>query len=144
MANPIFTGAGDNAATTVQGFAGLQRALRKIGDGTDLELRRRIRDVGARVALVAAGNAPRDTGELQHSIKVSVTQGSASVYSNAVYGGAINFGAGPKLGWQHRGPHITRARASHYMDRAVTETAPWVQQEMDKVLDWVESTFEEG
>lgn len=136
----FYRSGGFTGSISVQGFAALQRVLREIGDGTDVELRRRIKEIGDRVALVAAGNAPRRTGELQHSITDSVALTRASVYSTSVYGGALNFGA-----WvgHRRGVHISRTRASHYMDRAVTETAPWVHEEMDKVLDWVMSTFQE-
>lgn len=143
--------ASDLGSTAVVGFTQLLRALGRIEDDTNLELRKRIKAVGDRVGLVAAGNAPilstrpSDTsgapGELQHSIKTSVTLQSASVYSDAIYGGVQNVG-----GWvgHARGPHVSRARASHYMDRAVTETAPWVRSEMDSLVDWLERTFQEG
>ena len=137
-----FARAGDGATVSVQGFAELQRALTKIETGVQAEMRARLRAIGEKVALVAADNAPRRTGELQHSIKTSVETRGASVYSNAPYGGAVNYGAFPHAGKEARGPHITRAGASHYMDRAVTELAPWVEQETNAVLDWVITTFE--
>lgn len=133
--------AGSGDAIVISGFAQLQAAFGRIADGTQQELQGKIKEVGGRVALVAAGFAPRGaTGELQHSPKVSAVTRGASVYSTAVYGGAINFGAWMK---NARGPHISRGRASHYMDRAVTSTAPWVAQEMDSILDWVTTKFEE-
>lgn len=122
------------------GFAQLSRALRRVEDGVYPEFRQKLRDIGDKVALVAAGNAPRDTGELQHSIKTSVTLSGASVYSSSVYGGAINYGAWTQHG---RGPHIRRASASHYMDKAVDETSGYVEAEMEAVLDWLTKTFEE-
>lgn len=124
---------------SVQGFAGLQRALRRVEGGAQPEMRARLRAIGERIALVAAGDAPRNTGELQHSIKTSVKNAGASIYSNAVYGGAINYGAWTQHG---RGPHISRRGASHYMNRAVTQTSSWVEGEIDGLLDWVVSTFE--
>jgi len=145
----------DNSAIAISGFKELIYALDSIRDGAEKEARDRIRTVGERVALVAAGNAPRlkthpsDSsgypGELSHSVKTSVNLTSASIYSIAVYGGAINVGAwsGTKE-TPARGPHISRKRASHYMDRAVTQTAPWVAEEMDSLLDWVTRKFEEG
>lgn len=140
MASAKYGRAVNNGSIALSGFRELIYALGSIEDGADLEARKRIRTVGERVALVAAGNAPRRTGELQHSIKTSVALASASVYSSAVYGGAINFGA-----WSRgRGPHIKRGSASHYMDRAVKETAPWVAQEMDSLLDWAQDKFERG
>lgn len=131
------------SGVSVRGFTQLQRALKRIDDGASDELRKRLKDIGARVALVAAGNAPRDTGELQHSIKTGVALRGASVYSSAVYGGAINYGAFPKAGPEARGPHIKRANASHYMDRAVVQTEPYVEAEVEKLLDWLTKTFEE-
>lgn len=130
-------------AITIQGFAQLQRALGRIENGVQPELRRRLHEIGDKVALVAAADAPRLTGELQHSIKTSVANSSASIYSTAIYGGAINYGAFPSAGASARGPHIKRANASHYMDRAVSELAPWVQQETEAVLDWLETVFME-
>lgn len=133
--------AGEGGAVAVQGFAQLSAALARIADGTQDELKARIRAVGERVALVAAGNAPRgDTGQLQHSIRVAVAGRGASVYSSSLYGGAQNVGAWVK----GRGPHISRTRASHYMDRAVDQTAPWVVTELDSVMEWVTTTFTEG
>lgn len=128
-------------AVQFSGFAQLSRALRRIEDGTYDELRKRLHDIGDRVALVAAGNAPRGvTGELQHSMKTSVTLNGASVYSSSIYGGAQNYGAWTQHG---RGPHIRRDRASHYMDKAVAATAGYVEAEMEAVLDWLTTVFEE-
>lgn len=138
--------------TAVRGFTQLQRALSRIEDGTSEEVRKHIREIGDRVALVEASLAPRmgpdskpsDTsgfpGELQHSIRSSATTTGASVYSTAVYGGAINYGAMSK----GRGPHIKRASASHYAERAVTATQAFVEKEILAVLDWLTTTFEEG
>lgn len=137
-----FRNAGENNAVAVQGFQQLSRALKRIEDGVYPEFRKKLKEIGDRVALVAASNAPRRTGELQHSIKTSVTERGASVYSTAIYGGAQNFGAFPHMGKEHRGPHIKRANASHYMDRAVTQLESWVEQETQAVIDWVISTFE--
>ena len=118
-------------------------------DGTQAEVQRRILEIGARVALVAAGNAPRlasdkvtsssgFAGELQHSVKVSAFSRGASVYSNAIYGGVQNVGS-----WTKRSrPSRQRASASHYMDRAVTEAAPWVEQEINSVMEWLMTTFQ--
>lgn len=133
--------AGEGGAVAVQGFAQLMAALRRIEGETQVELQAKLREIGAAVALVAASKAPRgSTGVLQHSIKESVVLRGASVYSTAVYGGAQNYGA-----WSPgRGPHIKRANASHYMTRAVDETAPWVAAEFDSILEWVMTTFQEG
>lgn len=142
MASSLYARAAASDAVVVKGFEQLQRVLGRMEDGVEIELRKRIKELADQVGLVAAADAPRRTGVLQHSIKTSVTRRGASIYSNVVYGGAINYGAYPKLGPQHRGPHIKRSGASHYMDRAVDQTKPWVEKEMQDVMDWLITTFE--
>lgn len=142
MASSKFARAADNNAVAVRGFSELQRALGKIEDGTKAELKRRLQAIGDQVALVAASKAPRLTGELQHSIKSSAGPRSASIYAGVIYGGAQNYGAFPHAGVDSRGPHITRARASHYMDKTVTELEPWIESEINGLMDWVITTFE--
>lgn len=129
-------------AVQFNGFTQLSRALKRIEDGVYPELQKKLRDIGDKIALVAAGNAPRGiTGELQHSMKTSVTLSGASVYSSSIYGGAQNYGAWTQHG---RGPHIRRARASHYMDKAVAETEGYVEGEMEALENWLITTFEEN
>lgn len=137
-------------AVEVVGFSAISKALREIGEGAPEELRKKLKDIGETVALVAAGNAPRlenptltsgYAGELAHSIRTAATVRGASVYSTAVYGGAQNYGAWTQHG---RGPHIRRDRASHYMDKAVTETGPWVDDQVVELIDWALETFMEA
>lgn len=144
MASAKFSRAADNNAVAVRGFKELQATLGKIEDGTKDELKRRLQAIGDQVALVAASKAPRRTRELQHSIKSSVGPRSAAIYSDVIYGGAVNFGAYPHAGRSARGPHISRAAASHYMDRTVTELEPWIEEQVQALVDWVITTFEEG
>jgi hypothetical protein len=127
----------------LRGFKGIIDALEQIEAGAGKELDKRLREIGDRVSLVAAHNAPRASGYLQNSIRSSYSRGKqfrASIYSTAPYGGAQNYGA-----WSPgRGPHITQPRASHYMDHTVDELEPWVREEMDQVIGWVIDQFAKG
>jgi hypothetical protein len=138
-------------AVVVQGFEQLQRALLRIEGGINPELRLRLKAIGLAVAHTAAGNVPHATGRhgdpdvplLEDSIKVSTTLRSASIYATAVHGGVQNVGGGPHAGWGARGPHVKRADASHYMDRAVETEAAFVLQEINELITWVTTTFGE-
>src|SRR5262245_52792919 len=133
----------------VHGFAQLNAALNRIAGpgefGLEYELQRRLREIGKIVADAAphyvTHRTGRGSGELEHSVKVSVTGRAASVYSTSVYGGAQNVGAHPKRGWDARGPHIKRADASRWMNKAVAATRPAVAREMDGLLDWLVAEF---
>jgi hypothetical protein len=140
----------------LRGFTDLQRALADLGGrgefGLDYELSRRLRTVGEKVGRDAAGYVTHRTGRhgdpgdprLEDSVKVAVGRRAASVYSTAVYGGAQNYGAGPKAGWGARGPHIKRADASRWMTRAVDANEAFVAAEMDGLCDWIVREFERG
>jgi hypothetical protein len=141
----------------VVGFKELQAALQRIGGGKsdyglEYELQRRLRVVGETVAKSAPGFVTHRTGRhgnageppLEDSVKVSVTMGSASVYSTDAYGGAQNVGAGPKAGWQARGPHIQRGKASGWMNQAVSSQRGFVEAELMGLLDWLRLEFERG
>ena len=111
--------------------------MRLIEGDLPRQVRKRIRNIGKLVAEQAATNAPVRSGELKGSIKVSLSAKGASVYSTSPYGGAQNVGA-----WsQGRGPHISRASASRYMNKAVEEKRAEVAREMEAVMQWVETEF---
>lgn len=138
-----------DAGVAVQGFDQLQRALRRIEGGIAPELRVKLKAIGEHVKEVAEGNVSHKSGErhgddsqpkLEDSVKVSATLKSASIYSTAVHGGAINVGAWTTTG---RGPHISRGTAQHWMDRAVRSEESFVEREVNALLDWLLTTFEE-
>jgi hypothetical protein len=137
----------------MNGFTELNRALQRIDGGRgnfgiEYELQHRLRVVGETVAKAApqfvTHKTGHETGELEGSVKVSVTTKSASVYSTSVYGGAQNSGAAPKAGWKARGPHIQRKNASKWMSRAVASEREFVKEEMDGLLDWLVEEFNRG
>jgi hypothetical protein len=141
----------------VNGFAGLQRALERIEGGKSnfglsYELQKRLRTWGETVAKSAPGFVTHRTGRhggpgnprLEDAVKVSVTTKSASVYSTALHGGVQNVGGGPHAGWAARGPHVRKANASGWMNRAVASNAAFVEAEMNGLLDWLVREFEAG
>jgi hypothetical protein len=138
--------AGGSNAIVVQGFEDLQRALRATEIGVQKEVQSRIKVIGAHVAEAAKGNVPHATGRhssepsIEAGMRVSAVLRGASIYTTAVHGGVQNVGAWSKA----RGPHIRRQDASHYMDRAVTSSKPFVEAETQAVLDWITTTFEEA
>lgn len=138
------------------GFKELTQALHRIegrGEfGIEYELQKRLAAVGEKVAQAAPGFVPHKTGRhgdpgnprLEDSVRVSVTQKSASVFSTALHGGAINVGAGPHAGWAARGPHIRKDRASRWMQKAVRSQEAFVAEQVDEVLRWVGEEFAAG
>jgi hypothetical protein len=144
------------SAVPVRGFEGVSAALLRIegrGDfGIEYEMHRQLRAIGEHVAAAAPGFVTHKTGRhpdpenprLEDSVRVSVTQRSASVYSTALHGGVQNFGGGPHAGWAARGPHVRKDRASRWMTRAVESQEAYVRESTEKVLDWVISEWEKG
>lgn len=137
----------------MHGFAELNRALQRIDGGRsnfgiEYELQKRLRTIGETIAKTAprfiTHKTGRGNGELEGSVKVSVTTKTASVYSTSVYGGAQNTGAGPKAGWAARGPHIRKDKASKWMNKAVASQREFVKEEMDSLLEWLVTEFHRG
>lgn len=147
MASPV-----RDQGIVMSGFTELNRALERIGSrsnfGIEYELQRRLRTVGETVAKAApqfvTHKTGRNSGQLESSVKVSVTTKSASVYSTSVYGGIQNVGGGPKAGWSARGPHIRRANASQWMNKGVASQRAFVTDELEGLLDWVVEEFNRG
>lgn len=138
----------------VQGFSELQRALAVMGGrgefGLDYELKRRLTTIARKVAATAPRFVTHTTGRhgdpneprLEDSVRTRVGRASVSVYSSAVYGGAQNYGAGPKAGWAARGPHIRRDRASRWMSKGLEAELPAVRAETEGLVDWLVREFD--
>jgi hypothetical protein len=139
-------GGSEGGAVAVQGFDQLQRALRRIEDGTAPELKQRMKLIGEHVREVARGNITHKTGRhdphvprLEDSLKVSVTMRGASIYSTSEAGGAQNVGG--RVGRNHA-TILKRADASHYMDNAVKSETAYVQKEVNEVINWLLVEFQ--
>jgi phage gpG-like protein len=136
------------------GFQQLNAALQRIGGGRAdyglaYELQRRLRIVGDTIARSAPSFITHRTGRhgdvanptLEESVRTSVTQRSASVYSTALHGGVQNVGG--KVGRNHA-TILKRAEVSRWMIQAVTTNRAFVEGELDGLLDWLTAEFEAG
>ena len=136
------------------GFRQLNAALARIGAGKAdfglaYELQRRLRTIGESVAASAPKFVSHRTGRhgdpsnprLEDSVRISVTQRYASVYSSALHGGAQNVGG--RVG-RNKATLLKRADVSGWMNKAVAENAAFVEAEMEGLLDWLEAEFIAG
>jgi hypothetical protein len=140
----------------VRGFPELQKALERIGPkanfGVEYEVQRRLHNIGEHVAVASEGFITHGTGRhgdpalprLEDTVRVSVTQRRSTVYSQSPYAAVQNFGGGPKAGWAARGPHIPRASASKWLNKAVASERTYVDSEYDGVLDFIEREWNAG
>ncbi len=139
-------------AIQVRGYKELSKALERVGGqeranfGVSYELKNRLRTIGEKVAKAAPQYVTHKTGRhgdpavprLEDSVRVSVTQKAAAVYSTAIHGGVQNVGGGPHAGgWAGRGPHVRRADASRWMIKAVASQRAETEKELDGLVDWV-------
>jgi phage gpG-like protein len=76
----------------IEGLREFRRDLRRLDSGIDRELRGSIREAAGKVAVTAAGLAPRRTGALARSIRPYVSGARASVGSRLPYAGVVHFG----------------------------------------------------
>jgi hypothetical protein len=76
----------------VDGLKDFRRDLKRLGPEVDKDLRREIRDASTRVLQEARAVAPVRTGTLARSLKVSVTQRGASIYSDLPYAPIVHWG----------------------------------------------------
>jgi len=136
------------------GFQQLNVALGRIGAGKAdfglaYELQQRLRTIGEAVAKAAPQFVSHRTGRhgdpgnpsLEESVRVSVTQRQASVYSTALHGGAQNVGG--KVGRNHA-TLLKRADVSGWMIKAVGSEREFVREEVDSLLEWLEREFVAG
>jgi len=80
-------------AIQVDGLREFQRALRSVSPTAEREFRTAVRNYGKRALDRAKRNTPVRTGALKGSIKVSVTQREAALYSSSPYAKAHEWGA---------------------------------------------------
>lgn len=79
-------------AIQVEGLAAFRRALKSVSPEAEKEFRTALRTFGKRALTKARSNSPVRTGALQKSIKLSVTQREAALYSNSPYARAHEWG----------------------------------------------------
>lgn len=142
-----------DAGVAVRGWKELTHTLHELSSksdfGIEYELQRRLRVIGEQNAKAAERFITHRYGQatsepLEGSMRVSVTQNRAAVFSTSAHGGAQQSGAGPKAGWGARGPHIRRANASKWVSRGVESERAATEAEMDGLLAWIVEEFERG
>lgn len=79
-------------AVQVRGLKEFRRDLRRLEPEIDKELRKSIRVAASKVAVTAAGLAPRRSGALARSIRPYVSGARASVGSRLPYAGVVHWG----------------------------------------------------
>lgn len=139
----------------MHGFTALQQALLSIQERADYgmayELQARLRLLGEKIAKDAPGFVTHYSGHrgpypkepdnprLGESVRVNVTTRAASIYSTAMHGGVQNVGGQVGRG---RSALIERAKASHWMSKAVSTNYAFLQMEIEGLLDWVVREFQ--
>lgn len=124
------------AQVVTRGFSDLRRAFRKIDRDLRLALDRELRAAAnpirdrSRQLLRERSRNPR--GQIERTIRVSVTQGGVSVYTNHP-GAPVNHWGGTI---RPRGAPITFER-KHFIGDAAEEAHDDVVERMDELLDGI-------
>lgn len=133
-------------AIIVSGIPELRRALKAAGDGADKRLRADLKQIGEGVLKVAKANAPvgprpkrSSTRPLRESLRIAVNAKGVSVYSNELHAAVQDVGG--RVG---NGAIVPRARASHYMTKAVKDSAADTTKALERLLDSLERDFASG
>jgi hypothetical protein len=106
-----------------QGLREFRRDLKRMEPAIDKELRADIKAAAARVLAQAKADAPKQTGALSDSLRVSLTARGASIYSRLPYAPVVHWGGTI----EPRGAPIT-FRATEFISRAIEAGA-------DRLLD---------
>jgi hypothetical protein len=114
----------------VNGVREFRRDLKKLEPAIDRELRGEIREAGATVLVRARSLAPRLTGELAQSLRLSVTQRGVSIYSALPQAPVLHWGG--RI--EPRGTAITFPR-TEFITSAVEERA---DELLDDIGDGIE------
>jgi phage gpG-like protein len=114
-----------------KGVREFRRALRKLDRDSDRQLQRDLRQGGRPILEEARARAPRLTGELARSLRLSVTQRGISVFSSLPQAPVIHWGGTIRP----RGVAITFPR-TEFITRAVEDHADAL---IDDIGDGIEA-----
>ena len=130
-------------AIAVQGLAELQRALRRAEGEAPKYLRRGLTEIAKGVKRDATANITHRTGRHGNEgpirVRTSVTARGASVYANEVH--AIVQDVGGQVG-RSRATLLRRDSVSQFMTKAVRNSRPRIEREMEQLLDTLGRDFE--
>ncbi len=124
------TGYVGGEAIRIDGLRELSRALKKVEDGLQKEIPRRLKPIAERVAGIAAGRINSRSGRLAGSLRAFATQRAAGVRMGSArlpYAGPYEFG-----GYPEGRPFIPEGRAIY---PTFKEQAPRVESEVVDVLN---------
>lgn len=123
---------GHRPGVYLEGLADLRKVLRKVSRDLDKGLARSMREIGKGVKRYAQAEARRfrDSGDLEKSIRYSVTTKGASVYSNSPYSAVHEWGGVIRP----RGVPIRIARRQ-WMNAGVENSRRFVDSQMRGLLD---------
>lgn len=130
-------GIGGSSRINTRGFAELRRALRRMDTELDREVRNEVAQVGALIRTEAQHRAPEGSaatdphpGQLRGSLKVSVRQRVASIYTRVPYAAVHEFGGTIRP----KGTPIT-IPGSHYLLGARDDLAEVAERRLMAALD---------
>jgi phage gpG-like protein len=130
----------EGSTVLVRGLEPLQRALKRTQGNLPKHVRTELRGIGKYVRDRAKANVRSRSGDLEGSVRTSVTNRSVSVYSNLPYSRVQDQGG--KVG-RHHATLLKRADVSRYMTRAVSASEGEVRTRLEALLDAIDHDFEE-
>lgn len=121
----------------VEGYADLDRALKTIDEGIRKEMRRELRQVARPILTQARSLAPRKSGDLQRSLRTSVTARGIAFTSSEPYSNLIHWGGSTGRGHRARAPWSgdIRVRESLFFSRALEENEDALMDGLDAAVD---------
>jgi len=129
-------------AIDVRGLTGLLRDLRKAESQAPKEISRGLREAGRPVLATSRALAPRRSGALSRSIRLSVTRGRMTLYSTSPYSALHEYGGTARLRKGRMVPaQFMRVpiRASRMAERAIDSHR---EQLVDTVADAIERALQ--
>lgn len=122
--------AGAGYGVSIRGYSAFRRGLRRLDRDLDKQLGRYVREIAKDVRDEARRNAPRKSGALQKSIKHSVTQKRASLFSDLPYAAVQEWGGTI----QPKGVPI-EITGRHMLVDAVNDKSEDVEAHMVRIFD---------
>lgn len=122
-------------AVTVRGYSAFRRSLRRLDKDLDTQLRDYVKEIAGEVAEEARKRTPVRSGALQNSIRASVTQKRATIYSTKPYAGVVEWGGTIRP----KGAPI-KFDAARMMVGAVESKSEEVEARMLRIFDSLTST----
>lgn len=118
----------EKAYVAIEGFNDFRRNLHKVAPEVDSQFRKKMVVIIRPIREEASRRAPYKTGALKKSVKYSITQKGASLYSKVPYANAQEWGTSgkPNSKVQPRGIPI-KIRGTHFAYSAVLDAKPRVE-----------------